>query len=69
MVAGDPLESGSKAEDIVKNIRKRKGLKEGIPSLGDYLDKLWEITLKTERELIFFYLIFFLSTTIFYKMY
>ena len=37
---GDPLERGSKAEEIVKAIRKRKNLKEDIPTLDYYLDKL-----------------------------
>jgi len=36
----DPLESGTRAADIVTGIRKRKGLNEGVPSLDRYLDKL-----------------------------
>jgi len=36
----DPMESGSRAADIVAAIRARKGLNEGIPSLDRYLDKL-----------------------------
>jgi len=39
-VNGDPLDTTSKAHEIVLNIRKRKGLKEGIPSLDNYVDKL-----------------------------
>jgi elongation factor 2 len=39
-VNGDPLDSTSKAHELVNGIRKRKGLKEGIPPLADYLDKL-----------------------------
>lgn len=35
-----PLDVGSKAETLVKAIRKRKGLKEDIPLLADYLDKM-----------------------------
>lgn len=35
-----PLDAGSKAETLVKGIRKRKGLKEELPKLEDYLDKL-----------------------------
>jgi len=35
-----PLDAGSKAEALVKAIRKRKGLKEDIPILADYLDKM-----------------------------
>ena len=37
---GDPLDVNSKAHEIVKAIRKRKGLKEEVPSLSQYLDKL-----------------------------
>jgi elongation factor 2 len=40
LVSGDPLEKGSKTEEIVRNIRKRKNLKEEIPALSNYLDKL-----------------------------
>jgi len=36
----DPLEDGSRANEIVLGIRNRKGLNEGIPSLDRYLDKL-----------------------------
>ncbi len=39
-VSGSPLKPDSKAADIVAEIRKRKGLKEGIPTLDTYLDKL-----------------------------
>jgi elongation factor 2 len=39
-VNGDPLDLTSKAFEIVNNIRKRKGLKEGIPPLDNYMDKL-----------------------------
>jgi len=39
---GDPLnvESNSKPYVIVQDTRKRKGLKEGVPDLSNYLDKL-----------------------------
>merc|ERR1712142_786198 len=39
---GDPLnvESNSKPYVIVQDTRKRKGLKEGVPDLANYLDKL-----------------------------
>lgn len=37
---GDPLEVGSKSNEIVESIRKRKGLKPGIPSLDNFIDKL-----------------------------
>jgi len=36
----DPLEDGSRANEIVLGIRTRKGLNEGIPTLDRYLDKL-----------------------------
>jgi len=35
-----PLEKGSKMEELVTEIRKRKGLKPEIPSLDNYYDKL-----------------------------
>jgi len=37
---GDPLEAGSKANEIVESIRKRKGLKPGVPGLDNFVDKL-----------------------------
>jgi elongation factor 2 len=37
---GDPLQSGTKIYDAVQDIRKRKGMKEGLPDLNSYLDKL-----------------------------
>jgi elongation factor 2 len=36
----DPFDDSTKIRQIVNDIRKRKGLKEGIPSLDDYYDKL-----------------------------
>ena len=39
-VNGDPLDSSSKVHEIVTSIRKRKGLKEELPDLSTYLDKL-----------------------------
>ncbi|CAF5183817.1 unnamed protein product, partial [Rotaria magnacalcarata] len=36
----DPFDPTSKIRQIVNDIRKRKGLKEGIPPLEDYYDKL-----------------------------
>eukprot|EP00003_Mantamonas_plastica_P012909 TRINITY_DN228_c0_g1_i1.p1 TRINITY_DN228_c0_g1~~TRINITY_DN228_c0_g1_i1.p1 ORF type:complete len:843 (+),score=281.18 TRINITY_DN228_c0_g1_i1:66-2594(+) len=39
-VNGDPLEDGSKAEKIVLDCRKRKGLNDKIPGLDKFLDKL-----------------------------
>jgi elongation factor 2 len=40
ILPGDPFEAGSKPCQIVTDTRKRKGLKEGIPELANYLDKL-----------------------------
>ena len=40
ILPGDPFEASSKPATIVADIRKRKGLKEGIPALDNYLDKL-----------------------------
>jgi len=39
-VNGSPFEVGTKSNEIVNAIRKRKGLKEGIPALDNYMDKL-----------------------------
>ena len=39
-MSGSPLEAGSKALEIVEAIRKRKGLKPGIPGLDNFVDKL-----------------------------
>merc|ERR1711911_407028 len=40
ILPGNPMETGNKPSQIVADIRKRKGLKEGIPALDNYLDKL-----------------------------
>jgi len=40
ILPGDPFEPSSKPAAIVAETRKRKGLKEGIPPLENYLDKL-----------------------------
>jgi len=37
---GDPLELGTRPYDVVMETRKRKGLKEGVPGLDNFLDKL-----------------------------
>jgi len=37
---GDCLQDGSKMQELVLNVRKRKNLKVEMPKLGDYLDKL-----------------------------
>jgi len=39
-VNGNPNEEGSQANKIVSDVRKRKGLKEGMPNFNDYYDKL-----------------------------
>lgn len=40
ILPGDPFEASSKPAQIVVDTRKRKGLKEGIPDVNNYLDKL-----------------------------
>lgn len=40
ILPGDPAEPGTKPYAVVQDIRKRKGLKEGLPDLSQYLDKL-----------------------------
>ena len=40
VLPADPMEPSSKAASIITDTRKRKGLKEGIPALDNYLDKL-----------------------------
>merc|ERR1712170_341499 len=40
VMQGDPLEASSKPYQIVQDTKKRKGLKEGMPDLANYLDKL-----------------------------
>lgn len=37
---GSPLEAGNKVYDIVRDIRKRKGLSEDVPTLDRFYDKL-----------------------------
>ncbi|CAL1142257.1 unnamed protein product [Cladocopium goreaui] len=39
-LSGNPMEKGSKMEELILGIRKRKNLKVEMPALGDYLDKL-----------------------------
>jgi len=39
-MSGDPMEEGSKAFSVVEAIRKRKGLKPGVPTLDNFIDKL-----------------------------
>lgn len=40
ILPGDPFEPATKPGVVVTDTRKRKGLKEGIPALDNYLDKL-----------------------------
>merc|ERR1711931_233108 len=40
VLPGAALEAGTKPSDVVMETRKRKGLKEGVPALDNYLDKL-----------------------------
>jgi len=40
VLPGDPFEPSSKPAGIVTDARKRKGLKEGIPPLDNFFDKL-----------------------------
>ena len=37
---GNPFDQGSKVQEIVESIRKRKGLQPGVPDLSKFLDKL-----------------------------
>jgi len=39
-MTGDPFVDGNKCNETVLAVRKRKGLKEGVPELSQYLDKL-----------------------------
>jgi elongation factor 2 len=40
VIQGDPLEKSDKTSELVSSIRKRKGLKEEIPGVENYYDKL-----------------------------
>jgi elongation factor 2 len=40
VLTGDPTDTQSKTRQVLDEIRKRKGLKEGLPNVEDYLDKL-----------------------------
>jgi elongation factor 2 len=40
LLNGDPFEEGSKGAALVATIRARKGLREGIPALDNFIDKL-----------------------------
>ena len=40
VLPGDPMDSASKPAQIILETRKRKGLKEGMPELDKFLDKL-----------------------------
>lgn len=40
ILPGDPFDSTSRPSQVVAETRRRKGLKEGIPALDNFLDKL-----------------------------
>ena len=40
IMQGDPMQDGSMPAQLVAKARKRKGLKEGIPGLDNFYDKL-----------------------------
>merc|ERR1719499_1945624 len=40
VMPGDPMQEGTKPNQIVEETKKRKGLKESLPDLANYLDKL-----------------------------
>jgi elongation factor 2 len=40
VLQGDPFDASTKPAQIVADTRKRKGLKEGVPALDNFLDKL-----------------------------
>jgi len=40
MITTDPFDATSKAGTLVEAVRKRKGLKPGIPELENFMDKL-----------------------------
>jgi elongation factor 2 len=39
-MSGSPYDEGTKTREVVLQVRKRKGLKEGVPEVSQYLDKL-----------------------------
>lgn len=39
-ITGDPLETGSKAQELILAIRKRKNVKVEVPAIADYQDRL-----------------------------
>jgi elongation factor 2 len=40
VMPGDPLQEGTKPHQICQDTKKRKGLKEALPDLNNYMDKL-----------------------------
>jgi elongation factor 2 len=40
IIDSDPYDPSSKSGKLVDEIRKRKGLKPGVPALDNFLDKL-----------------------------
>jgi len=51
ILANDPYDAATKSGILVAAIRKRKGLKPGIPELENFIDKLWE---KENSQLYYF---------------
>jgi elongation factor 2 len=39
-MSGSPYDEGTKCNEVVTAVRKRKGLPEGVPEMNKYLDKL-----------------------------
>ena len=40
VLSGDPFDASTRPAQVVAEIRKRKGLKEGIPALDNFYDRL-----------------------------
>jgi elongation factor 2 len=39
-MSGSPFDEGTKTNEVVVSVRKRKGLADGVPEANKYLDKL-----------------------------
>ena len=60
MLPGDPREEDGKLNALVTKIRLRKGLKQPIPALENFIDKLWSHQILFRKP--FCYQIFVLNT-------
>jgi len=40
LMSGSPYDDGTRAQEVVLSVRKRKGLSGGVPEFSKYLDKL-----------------------------